>query len=595
MASISDLPLELLLFIARFSDYEYDICALSQTNRRLHFLLSPEVYRRLRETPNPALEWAAENGKKDCVRRLLDAGVPPDMNHIRNAKPIILASVHGYTDVVKCFIQNGVDPNSMTLLGPKYLEPPPDKQKYSTLINPLGAACGGDHEQVVQLLIDHGVEAQPSSDPFETKQHLCLATSNENLPIVRILLDHGADPTIKDLRGFNALEYAACLDLEFTLLLLERIPIDHLLRDYRLPRGPVQYAWRTGNIPVLKFWLDLTLKHLNKLGREFFYHFVKEPDLYQDQPATKLFLSSIDMDSILQEVPNSQANIPDVNFELGSISKVLPDFARKVLEKNTLDQAMNDEIFRDAAMHGRIHVMNVPTAHRVNGEKYHREPIGLYRLDYLWPSEPGAIASVKWLVENDTGPYEIHSENALRVLLCVGDTAMLRKFLDTWDISEETKLRKISDSIYLAIQREANTMFYFCLELGVKLNPRDSSHYEAFKESVRIGAITIIKHFWMQDSMLTGNIILPMTLNIQCGIVSLATITALCIMRSLKMTSRYPSRRRPFYWSTGQTWSKTRRPGVLISSRTLMRWPRRNREHVFFILSKRAKKRRGTQ
>ncbi|KAJ5717414.1 ankyrin [Penicillium malachiteum] len=133
MASISDLPLELLLFIARISDYEYDLCALSQANRRLYFLLSPEVYRRLRETSNPALEWSAINGKKDCVRRLLEAGVPPDMNPTAPLKPIVLASYYGHTDVAKSFI------------------------------NTLGAACIKGHEQVVRLLMKHGLEAQPSS------------------------------------------------------------------------------------------------------------------------------------------------------------------------------------------------------------------------------------------------------------------------------------------------------------------------------------------------------------------------------------------------------------------------------------------------
>ncbi|KAJ5727198.1 hypothetical protein N7493_005018 [Penicillium malachiteum] len=218
MASISDLPLELLFFIAQFSDYEYDICALSQTNCRLYFLLSPEVYRRLRETPNPALEWAAMNGKEDCVRRLLEAGVPPDMNHTSGVKPILLASLYGHTDVVKSFIHNGVDPKQMTFLGQRYLELPPDTEKISYSHEHIGGACIEGHEQVVRLLIDHVVETQPSSDPDQTKQPLCLATRFENLSIMRILLDHGADPTIKDFEGFNALDYAAHLDLEFTSL-----------------------------------------------------------------------------------------------------------------------------------------------------------------------------------------------------------------------------------------------------------------------------------------------------------------------------------------------------------------------------------------
>ncbi|KAJ5717413.1 ankyrin [Penicillium malachiteum] len=152
-------------------------------------------------------------------------------------------------------------------------------------------------------------------------------------------------------------------------------------------------------------------------------------------------------------------------------------------------------MFCRAAEHGCVDSMNLLTAHGVNGEEYHKKPIGLVCLDWECPIEQEATAFAKWLVETDTGPYEIHSDHALEALFCLGDMAILRKYLDTWDVPKEKKLWHISSSIPLGIHRDSSALFDFCLASGVELNPQNSSHDTAFRKSVRVGVIPVIKQF----------------------------------------------------------------------------------------------------
>ncbi|KAJ5634088.1 ankyrin [Penicillium herquei] len=315
---------------------------------------------------------------------------------------------------------------------------------------------------------------------------------------MKILLDHGADPTIKDLDGFNALEYAASLDLEFTLLLVGHVSVNNLA-NYILERGPIRLALRAGNLPVLKFWLDLTFnwKELDQMLILLLASFADELEFLRGQPATQLFISHIDVDSLLQYFlsSESEAHSSSWGYSLIKLARGIPTLARRLLENNLLDSEMKKDLFYEAAEHGRVDFMNLLTAHGVNGEEYHKKPIGLSCLSWMSPGKPGTKAFAKWLVETDTGPYEIHSDHALRALFCLGDMAILRKYLDTWNVPEETKLRGISNSIYLSIHRESSAIFDFCLESGVKLNPRNPSHDTAFQESVRAGAMPVIKRF----------------------------------------------------------------------------------------------------
>lgn len=72
-----DLPNELLLSIAQYLEYQWNISALSQVNRRLYLLLDDYVYQFCQEhfsgSLGKGLQWAVEHGSESLTRKMLDA------------------------------------------------------------------------------------------------------------------------------------------------------------------------------------------------------------------------------------------------------------------------------------------------------------------------------------------------------------------------------------------------------------------------------------------------------------------------------------------------------------------------------------------
>lgn len=70
-------------------------------------------------------------------------------------------------------------------------------------------AIENGHENVVYLLIEHGVDLEFSPEIIIIDQPLIIAAQRRNLPIVRALLQKGCDPYIQENCGWIALDYAA--------------------------------------------------------------------------------------------------------------------------------------------------------------------------------------------------------------------------------------------------------------------------------------------------------------------------------------------------------------------------------------------------
>jgi ankyrin repeat protein len=77
---------------------------------------------------------------------------------------------------------------------------------------PLHAAVLADHEAVIRTLIARGAavnaQVQRKNHQYDGRTPLMSAAAGNNLPIVKILLEGGADPFLKDRSGFTALTFA---------------------------------------------------------------------------------------------------------------------------------------------------------------------------------------------------------------------------------------------------------------------------------------------------------------------------------------------------------------------------------------------------
>jgi ankyrin repeat protein len=162
---------------------------------------------------------AAKHGFTDRVRRLLARGVDPRGELIehpiyRGRSPVQEAALNGHMDIVQILVEAGavwehdqVDELIATAMSgdrdavqqllatdaglrERAIERSPDQ---------LVRAAEQDSYDAVALLIELGfdVNARPRTAPLHE------AAMRGNLPVIRLLLEHGADPNLRDT-GYNA-------------------------------------------------------------------------------------------------------------------------------------------------------------------------------------------------------------------------------------------------------------------------------------------------------------------------------------------------------------------------------------------------------
>src|SRR5260370_37471227 len=138
----------------------------------------------------PLLMHAAAVGSPEAVKLLLDKGADVNARNELEATPLILAA--GNVEKARMLVEKGAGVNAQSNLG----SPP--------LI--IAAGCDGS-APTVKLLLDKG--ADPNVKDKRGNIALVAAATADNLDSVKLLLAKGAGPDVPDSQGYTPLSWAA--------------------------------------------------------------------------------------------------------------------------------------------------------------------------------------------------------------------------------------------------------------------------------------------------------------------------------------------------------------------------------------------------
>lgn len=187
------------------------------------------------------VHYAAQNGWSEVLKILLENGAnasPKSAPKDREWTPIHYAAKSGHLEIVKILISNRVDKEIKTSFGltpllvgaefghaeiVKFLLEERAEKNVKTIpdnhcMNALHYAAVGGFADVVQILLDAGINKELQTTSGATALHF--AVSSGNAKVVEILLMSGVDKEVKTALGHDILYLAASKSKKEVLLLL---------------------------------------------------------------------------------------------------------------------------------------------------------------------------------------------------------------------------------------------------------------------------------------------------------------------------------------------------------------------------------------
>jgi ankyrin repeat protein len=171
------------------------------------------------------LMYAARQGALEATRALLAGHADPDLTDPEGTTALMLAINNAHYDVAALLIEQGADPNVGDVTGMTALYAAVDMSTLGALPGrpapvPTGPLRAID---VVQMLLTRGADPNARlSAPILQRHHsggdralgegatsLLRAAKVADLPVIRLLLDNGADPAATTATGTSAVMFAA--------------------------------------------------------------------------------------------------------------------------------------------------------------------------------------------------------------------------------------------------------------------------------------------------------------------------------------------------------------------------------------------------
>lgn len=132
------------------------------------------------------LHSAADSGHLEVVKLLLEKGADP-VGQDKSGESFYMIALNGHLEIVKLMLEN----TDFRVLD--------NHRTFSK--NTLIAASYGGHKEIVMFLLDKGVSVDAHSEEYGTALQAAIFTCS--VPLVRLLLDRGADPAARDKHGWT--------------------------------------------------------------------------------------------------------------------------------------------------------------------------------------------------------------------------------------------------------------------------------------------------------------------------------------------------------------------------------------------------------
>ncbi len=174
-----------------------------------------------------ALMFAAQQGSVEAARVLADRGANLNIVDPDGSTALVFSILNAHYDVAALLIEKGADPNIADVTGMAALYTAVDMSTLPFMHNRPPPPPSGKMEafELIRVLLTHGADPnQRLKTPTLQRHHdpgdrslgegstpLMRAAKVPDVPVIRLLLDNGADPALTQRNGSNALMFAAGL------------------------------------------------------------------------------------------------------------------------------------------------------------------------------------------------------------------------------------------------------------------------------------------------------------------------------------------------------------------------------------------------